>query len=69
MATPKVMSGKGARCELPQYWRDKIGSIRLMGVVEGYALMRRPGKVPFVIAGKDLISGRAGIERDNKGSD
>lgn len=38
------------RCQ----WEDEYGIIRVMVVAEGYAMCRRPGAVPFVIAVKHI---------------
>lgn len=43
---------------LPKNWEDRIGPIRVMGVVEGYAMVRRPGAMPFCIPLKDLTGAR-----------
>ncbi len=44
---------------LPKNWEDRHGPARLMGVIEGYAMMRRPGAMPFVYPLKDLLGSRA----------
>ena len=50
--------------DLSRYWRDERGPIRLMALVEGYAVMRRPGAIPFLVFAKDLLNGARGIVRD-----
>lgn len=66
MTVLKLVGRQRSRDGLPRYWRDAHGEIRLMGIIDGYAMMRRPGKIPFVVRSKDLLSGAAGIERDDK---
>lgn len=44
---------------LPKNWEDRIGQARLMGVIEGYAMMRRKGAMPFCYPVKDLLGARA----------
>lgn len=31
-------------------------TVRIMGVAEGYAMVRRPGAAPFVVSLKDLVT-------------
>ena len=59
--SPKIMKRKSARGGLSQYWTDEDGPIRLMALVEGYAVMRRPGAVPFLVPAKELSNGARGL--------
>jgi hypothetical protein len=40
---------------LPKNWEDRHGPARLMAVAEGYAMMRRPGSMPFCFPVKELV--------------
>lgn len=65
MAVLKVTGRKMSRGGLSRYWRDDHGEARILGVIDGYAMMRRPGKAPFIVWVKDLINGKAGYRTDN----
>lgn len=50
--------------KLPKRWADKDGNpVRLMTVCEGYAMMRRPGAVPFLFPAKDLLAGEPWLNK------
>ena len=36
------------------YVHDSNGAIRIMAIVEGYAVARRPGRAPFLFRAKDM---------------
>lgn len=44
---------------LPKNWEDRIGRVRVMGVIEGYAMVRRPGAMPFCVPIKVLTGARS----------
>jgi hypothetical protein len=47
-------------------FKDKYGTFRIMAIVDGYAMARRPNAIPFTITLKAIIlrlkSGEATIE-------
>lgn len=38
------------RIEAGYTWSDDLGPVRVMAVAEGYAMCRRPGVMPFIMA-------------------
>lgn len=40
------------------WWKDDYGHAKVMAVKDGYAMMRRPGSVPFVVCVRDLLGGK-----------
>lgn len=40
--------------ELPQWWHDNFGNIRVMGIIEGYVMFRRPRCSPSVLSVADF---------------
>lgn len=37
-----------------QHWQDEVGAVRVMAVVEGYAVARRKGCGPFLMSSREF---------------
>lgn len=52
--------------KLPLIWRDANGTAKVMAVSDKWAMMRRPGSIPFVVYVPDLLRGNTQWVPDKK---
>lgn len=58
--TPDPKPGAPAEVRPQQLWRDDFGHARVLAVAEGYAMMRRHRRNPFLVSVDVLLSGARG---------
>lgn len=58
MASEAERIAKGLR------FRDRLGDLRVMAVAEGYAMVRRPHAIPFIMTVKEVAALRDRETRD-----